>query len=93
LRDSGGNTPYVNNLAKALAIQYDVPLTLLGLWHRHPGSFDKFSSTDDGTNTLYAQLSRNGAISGLVNMDPHFRFTMTLYRITIFVATNVALLM
>jgi hypothetical protein len=50
-------------------------LTLIGLWHRHPGSFDEFSSTDNGTNSDYAKLSPDGAISILVNIDPKFRIT------------------
>ena len=67
---------YVNHLARALSIQYKIPLALLGLWHRHPGSMDSFSSVDDGTNTLFAKLCSGGSISGLVNLDPKFRFTM-----------------
>ncbi len=70
------DTEYVNNLSRAIATQYKKPLNLLGLWHRHPGSLDTFSSTDDGTNTVYAKLNPNGAISGLVNLDPDFRLTM-----------------
>ena len=67
---------FVNYLAKARARRYEVPLRLLGLWHRHPGSFDRFSSTDNETNLLYAKLSSKGALSGLVNLDPDFRFTL-----------------
>ena len=54
-------------------------MTLIGLWHRHPGSFDQFSSTDDGTNAKYASMREEGAISALVNIDPTFRITM--YRV------------
>lgn len=46
------------------------------MWHRHPGSFDVFSSTDDETNSKYALRSEHGAISALVNIDPDFRITM-----------------
>jgi proteasome lid subunit RPN8/RPN11 len=67
---------FVNYLAKARARRYQVPLRLLGLWHRHPGSYDRFSPTDDGTNLLYAKLSDQGALSGLVNLDPDFRLTL-----------------
>lgn len=49
---------------------------MIGLWHRHPGSFDQFSSTDDGTNAKYASMRKEGAISALVNLDPSFRITM-----------------
>ncbi len=55
---------------------YNRRLTLIGLWHRHPGSFDQFSSTDDGTNAKYASMREEGAISALVNIDPTFRITM-----------------
>lgn len=67
---------FVNYLAQSVANQYKEPLELLGLWHRHPGSMDFFSTTDDGTNTTFASQSNVGAISGLVNIDPKFRLTM-----------------
>lgn len=70
------DTPYVNHLAKAISKQYKVELAVLGLWHRHPGSMDTFSSTDDGTNTEFSKLHSKGAISGLINIDPNLRLTM-----------------
>ena len=70
------NQRFVNYLANSVATQYKIPLELLGLWHRHPGSMDYFSTTDDGTNKTFAALHPNGAISGLVNVDPKLRLTM-----------------
>lgn len=70
------NQRFVNYLANSVATQYKIPLELLGLWHRHPGSMDHFSSTDDGTNLTFASQNPNGAISGLVNVDPQLRMTM-----------------
>lgn len=67
---------FVNYLAQSVANQYNKPLDLLGLWHRHPGSMDVFSSTDDGTNATFARQNPAGVISGLVNIDPNFRLTM-----------------
>ncbi len=67
---------FVNYLAESVASKYDKKLELLGLWHRHPGSMDVFSGTDDGTNATFASLNPSGAISGLVNVDPNFRLTM-----------------
>ena len=67
---------FVNYLAQSVANQYKIPLELLGLWHRHPGSLDVFSSTDDRTNATFARQNPNGVISGLVNIDPYFRLTM-----------------
>lgn len=67
---------FVNYLADSVANQYAYPLELLGLWHRHPGSMDYFSSTDDVTNTTFALQNEKGVISGLVNIDPRFRLTM-----------------
>lgn len=64
---------YVTHLINKVARLYRKNLKLIGLWHRHPGSFDVFSGTDDGTNRKYAQMSPEGAISGLVNIDPRFR--------------------
>ncbi|MDR2425520.1 MAG: Mov34/MPN/PAD-1 family protein [Prevotellaceae bacterium] len=70
------DTDFVNYLANSVSVQYKDNLLLLGLWHRHPGSMDVFSSTDDGTNRTYASLNPKGSISGLVNIDPIFRLTM-----------------
>lgn len=67
---------FVNYLAQSVANEYKIPLELLGLWHRHPGSMDVFSSTDDGTNRTFALQNPSGVISGLVNIDPQFRLTM-----------------
>lgn len=67
---------YTQHLINKIANLYDKQLTLIGLWHRHPGSFDQFSSTDDGTNAKYASMREEGAISALVNIDPTFRITM-----------------
>ena len=66
---------YINHLINKISRLYDEQLDLIGLWHRHPGSFDKFSSTDDLTNSKYAELSKDGAVSLLVNIDPAFRIT------------------
>ena len=67
---------YINHLINKISRLYNQQLDLVGLWHRHPGSLDSFSTTDDGTNSKYAELSFYGAISGLVNIDPKFRLTM-----------------
>ena len=67
---------YTQHLINKIANLYDKRLTLIGLWHRHPGSFDQFSSTDDVTNSKYARMRKEGAISALVNIDPEFRLTM-----------------
>lgn len=67
---------YTQHLINKVANLYAKQLALIGLWHRHPGSFDQFSSTDDGTNAKYAAMRKEGAISALVNIDPDFRITM-----------------
>ena len=66
---------YTAHLINKIARLYESKLTLIGLWHRHPGSFDQFSGTDNGTNSDYAKLSKDGAVSVLVNIDPEFRIT------------------
>lgn len=67
---------YVTHLANVRARLYKNRLSLLGLWHRHPGGFDRFSATDDQTHRLYLrQNPRRGIISSLVNIDPRFRLT------------------
>ena len=67
---------YTQHLINKVANLYEERLSLIGLWHRHPGSFDVFSGTDDGTNTKYAAMRQEGAISALVNIDPKFRLTV-----------------
>lgn len=71
---------YLNHLMNKVDRLYKKPLEIIGLWHRHPGSFDQFSGTDDGTNIKYARRHQDGAVSALVNIDPNFRITM--YHIT-----------
>ena len=70
------DTEFVTYLANVVANQYKGNLQILGLWHRHPGSLDVFSSTDDQTNRNYASDNPLGAISALVNCDPQMRITM-----------------
>ncbi len=67
---------YTQHLINKIANLYNKKLVLIGLWHRHPGSFDQFSSTDDETNQKYASMRPEGAISALVNLDPNFRLTV-----------------
>lgn len=71
---------YTQHLINKIANLYNEKLVLIGLWHRHPGSFDQFSSTDDETNQTYACMRPEGAISALVNLDPQFR--LTVYHVT-----------
>ena len=70
------DSEFVNYMANSVSRQYKIELSVLGLWHRHPGSMDVFSGTDDGTNASFAQMNSYGAISGLVNIDPKLRFTL-----------------
>ena len=67
---------FVTYLSNVVAKQYKGNLRVLGLWHRHPGSMDVFSNTDDGTNIMFARTMSCGAISALVNCDPQLRLTM-----------------
>lgn len=66
---------YVNHVAQRISAQYEYPLTILGFWHRHPGSMDFFSPTD--INTIQSNLTdaANGLLSMLVNIDPDLRMT------------------
>lgn len=66
---------YHNHIYPVLSRLYKHELTLLGLWHRHPGSFDAFSSDDDKTNAKFAEAVGNGTVSMLVNLDPTARLT------------------
>lgn len=69
---------YVNHLANLRSRLYRNGLELLGLWHRHPGSLDRFTRTDDETNLLFAKPPSRGALSALVNVDPAFRLSIFL---------------
>lgn len=71
---------YLNHLMGKVARLYEKLPEIIGLWHRHPGSMDVFSRTDDHTNTKYAQRNSEGAISMLVNIDPSLR--LTVYHVT-----------
>lgn len=66
---------YSNHVCSLMSRTYKHPLAFLGMWHRHPGSLDTFSGTDDGTNSKYVDACGNGCISALVNYDPDFRLT------------------
>jgi hypothetical protein len=67
---------FVNYMVQIEVKKYDLKLNLLGMWHRHPGSMDTFSGSDEDTNHILADLNSKGAISGLINIDPRFRITM-----------------
>jgi hypothetical protein len=67
---------YVNHLANIRSKLYDQELVLLGLWHRHPGSMDVFSTADEDTNRKFVSNCTNGSISSIINIDPLFRITM-----------------
>lgn len=73
---------YVNHVCDIISRTYKYPLNFLGMWHRHPGSMDSFSGTDDITNNKYAISAGNGCISLLVNKDPKFRITPYYVEIT-----------
>lgn len=71
------DTEFVNYVANRVANQFKYPPQVLGLWHRHPGSMDTFSSVDDSTNATFSNNNRAcGAISALVNLDPNYRITI-----------------
>ena len=66
---------YVNHQVKKIGRLYNYPLTILGIWHRHPGSMDTFSSTDLHSISIHVSRFRVGVLSMLVNVDPKLRMT------------------
>jgi len=66
---------YVNHQAERLSKIYQKPLTILGFWHRHPGSMDYFSDQDESTIRSNLRGLREGLLSMLVNIDPKLRMT------------------
>lgn len=66
---------YHNHIYPVISRVYEEDLVLLGLWHRHPGSLNKFSSDDNKTNTEYAKVVENGSLSFLFNFVPEAQLT------------------
>jgi len=66
---------YVNHLAAVRNRAFGEALSVLGLWHRHPGSLDFFTPTDRRTNEGFARLSDRGAVSLILNLDPILRIS------------------
>lgn len=66
---------YVNHLVETISLIYCYPVTILGFWHRHPGSMDFFSATDEDTIRSNLRESRFGLLSMLVNIDPELRMS------------------
>lgn len=69
------DTEYVNHQAERLSKIYHKPLTVVGFWHRHPGSMDYFSGQDETTIRTNLRELRAGLLSMLVNIDPKLRMT------------------
>lgn len=69
------DTNFVNYLAGKIGEVYAHPPTILGFWHRHPGSMDFFSSQDEETLIENVRASKHGMLSMLVNIDPELRMT------------------
>ncbi len=66
---------YVNHLLDKLCPIYRFMISIVGFWHRHPGSMDFFSSTDENTIRSNLKNSKYGLLSMLVNIDPKLRMT------------------
>lgn len=66
---------YVNHQVEIISLIYHYPVTILGFWHRHPGSMDFFSLTDEDTIRSHLKDSKCGLLSMLVNLDPKLRMT------------------
>ena len=64
---------YVEDRINEAARKYKANLTLIGNWHTHSGLNNTFSQMDNQTNSAYAELTADGAISALVNIDSAFR--------------------
>ena len=67
---------YVNHLVENQKILYKYIPTILGFYHRHPGSLDKFSIEDMLTMRSHLEGCKYGLLSGLVNIDPDLRLTL-----------------
>lgn len=65
---------YVGHLGDVYQDLYE-DAYVIGSWHRHPGGYDVFSPADWISNADYAKRC-NGAICGLVNINPDFRLQL-----------------
>ena len=66
---------YLNLVYRVQSRIYLRDLYLAGLWHRHPGTLDKFSGDDNNTNANYAEAIGNGTISIILNFVPDVHLT------------------
>ena len=66
---------YHNHVYRVISRLYEKDLCLLGLWHRHPGTLNTFSSDDNRTNTSYSEAIGNGTLSFLLNFVPDAQLT------------------
>lgn len=68
---------YATHRLRILNREYEVPRSYLGVLHRHPGSFDRFSDIDfkSFSADLQYNAKRRGLLYPLVNIDPDFRVT------------------
>lgn len=66
---------YHNHVYPVTSRLYKHDLVLEGLWHRHPGDFNKFSQDDNRTNDAYAKAIGNGTLSFLLNFTPEAELT------------------
>lgn len=70
---------YHNHIYPVLSRLYKQDLMLIGLWHRHPGDYNCFSSDDNQTNESYASAIENGTLSFLINFMPEENLTCYYY--------------
>ena len=66
---------YHNHIYPVVSRLYEDDLMLIGLWHRHPGNFNRFSSDDNRTNAEYAKVIEKGTLSFLINFTPQAQLT------------------
>ncbi len=69
------DTKYLNHIYPVISRLYEHDLCLVGLYHRHPGTFNKFSRDDDETNARYGEAIGNGTLSFLLNFVPEPKLT------------------
>lgn len=69
---------YVCYEANMVSQLYDIPLEVIGIWHTHI-CFAPFSIADNFTNKKFAKISKNGALSFLINVSTK---TSEMYQVT-----------
>lgn len=70
------DSAYLNYTINKLLGIYEENVEVVGIWHQHLSGSSTFSIHDDIMNFKFADISRNGIISAIMNPDAFFSIKM-----------------